>query len=140
MLILEVKKFSESTYKRLRNPSKLYLVDNALSRRVTSADEGRLLENAVFLELKRTGHEVFYFDEGVECDFIAKDQDGVLKPLQVCLELNPHNEPREINGLVTAAKWLELKEGTLITLDEEKELTMDGIKINILPAWKFLLG
>jgi hypothetical protein len=83
---------------------------------------------------------VFYFDEGVECDFIAKDQDGVLKPLQVCLELNPHNEPREINGLVTAAKWLELKEGTLITLDEEKELTMDGIKINILPAWKFLLG
>lgn len=139
MLILEVRKFSESTYKRLRNPAKLYLVDNALSRRVTSADEGRLLENAVFLELKRTGHEVFYFDEGVECDFIAKNQDGVLVPLQVCLELDAQNQQRELNGLVTACKWLQKKEGLLIALDEEKELTVDGVKINILPAWKFLL-
>lgn len=139
MLILEVKKFSESTYKRLRNPAKLYLVDNALSRRVTSADEGRLLENAVFLELKRTGHEVFYFDEGVECDFIAKNQDGIITPLQVCLELNAQNQQRELDGLATAAKWLNLKKGQLITLDEEKELTVDGIKINVLPAWKFLL-
>lgn len=139
MLILEARKFSESTYKRLRNPSKLYLIDNALSRRVTSADEGRLLENAIFLELKRTGHEVFYFDEGVECDFIAKNQAGVIVPLQVCLELNAQNQQRELAGLVAACKWLQRKEGLLITLDEEKESTVDGIKISILPAWKFLL-
>lgn len=140
MLVIEVKKFSESTYKRLRNPAKLYLVDNALSRRVTSADEGRLLENAVFLQLKRTGHEVFYFDEGVECDFVAKNQDGVLAPLQVCLELSTQNQQRELDGLVAACKWLKRKEGLLITLDEEKELTVDGLKINVLPAWKFLLN
>ncbi|MBI4802493.1 MAG: ATP-binding protein [Elusimicrobia bacterium] len=139
MLILEVKKFSESTYKRLRNPSKIYLVDNALSRRVASADEGRLLENAVFLELKRTGHEVFYFDEGLECDFIVKNHDGAIAPIQICLELSPQNQQRELAGLVTACKWLNRKEGLLITLDEEKELTDDGVKISVLPAWKFLL-
>ena len=139
MLIFEVKKFSESTYKRMRNPPKIYLVDNALSRRVTSADEGRLLENAVFLELKRTGHEVFYFDESLECDFIAKNQDGDIAAIQVCLELSPQNQPRELAGLVTACKWLDRKEGLLITLDEEKELTKDGVKINVRPAWKFLL-
>lgn len=139
MLIFEVKKFSESTYKRMRNPSKIYLVDNALSRRVTSADEGRLLENAVFLELKRTGHEVFYFDEGLECDFIAKNQDGDIAALQVCLELSPQNQQRELAGLVASCKWLSRKEGLLITLDEEKEVTADGVKINVLPAWKFLV-
>jgi hypothetical protein len=139
MLVLEVKKFSESTYKRMRNPSKIYLVDNALSRRVTSADEGRLLENAVFLELKRTGHELFYFDEGIECDFIAKNQGGDLTAFQVCLELTPQNQPRELAGLVAACKWLSRKEALLITSDEEREITADGVKINILPAWKFLL-
>ncbi|MEI7481975.1 MAG: ATP-binding protein [Elusimicrobiota bacterium] len=139
MLVFEVKKFSESTYKRMRNPSKIYLVDNALSRRVTSADEGRLLENAVFLELKRAGKEVFYFDEGVECDFIAKNQDGDLKPIQVCLELGPQNQQRELAGLVAACKWLNQKKGLLISLDEEKEIRMDGVKISIVPAWKFLL-
>ena len=82
---------------------------------------------------------MFYFDEVVECDFIAKDQDGIITPLQVCLELNAQNQQRELDGLVTAAKWLDLKEGLLVTLDEEKELTVDGIKINVLPAWKFLL-
>jgi len=139
MLVFEVKKFSESTYKRMRNPSKIYLVDNALSRRVTSADEGRLLENAIFLELKRTGHEIFYFDEGVECDFIAKNQDGDLKPIQVCLELGPQNQQRELAGLVAACKWLNQRKGLLISLDEEKEIRVDGVKISIVPAWKFLL-
>ena len=82
---------------------------------------------------------MFYFDESLECDFIAKNQDGDIAAIQVCLELSPQNQPRELAGLVTACKWLDRKEGLLITLDEEKELTKDGVKINVRPAWKFLL-
>lgn len=139
MLVFEARKFSESTYKRMRNPSKIYLVDNALARRVTSADEGRLLENLVFLELKRAGLEVFYFDEGLECDFVARDREGVLTALQVCLELTPQNRQREVSGLVAACRRLGLKEGLIVTLDEETEEAEDGVKIRILPAWKYLL-
>jgi hypothetical protein len=42
MLIFEARKFSESTFIRLRNPAKIYLVDVGLSRRVTSPDSGRI--------------------------------------------------------------------------------------------------
>jgi predicted AAA+ superfamily ATPase len=47
MLIFEVRMFAESTYKRMRNPPKIYPVDTGLCRRITSADTGRLLENLV---------------------------------------------------------------------------------------------
>jgi len=42
-------------------------------------------------------------------------------------------------GLAASCKGLSRKEGLLITLDEEKEITADGVKINVLPAWKFPL-
>ena len=62
-----------------------------------------------------------------------------MTPIQVCLELTPQNQQRELVGLATACKWLGRKKGLLLTLDEEKEVAADGVKINILPAWKFLL-
>jgi len=81
MLIFEVRKFSESTYKKMRNPAKLYPVDTGLCRRTTSLDQGRLLENLVFLELKRKGQEVFYLNEKIKCYFIARDEDESSKDL-----------------------------------------------------------
>ncbi len=139
MLIFEVKKFAKSVYKRMRNPSKIYLVDTGLCKRVISNDLGRLLENIVFLELKRLDYELFYFEEKKECDFIAKDVKNNLIPIQVSFELNEGNSEREINGLIEACNWLKKKEGLILTFDEEKELLRDEIKIIILPVWKWLL-
>lgn len=138
LLVFEVRKFAESTYKRMRNPAKIYLVDNGLSRRVTSLDAGRLLENIVFLELRRKGYEVFYFEEKKECDFVIKD-DSKLFPIQVSFELTKENKEREIDGLVEASKWLGTKRGLMLTYDEEQDLNIDGIKIEVIPVWKWLL-
>ncbi|WP_051409086.1 DUF4143 domain-containing protein [Syntrophorhabdus aromaticivorans] len=63
MLIFAVRKFSESSYKRSRNPVKIYSADAGLCRRVASEDAGRILENIVFIELARRGGEVSYFEE-----------------------------------------------------------------------------
>ncbi len=139
MLIFEVRKFAESTYKRMRNPAKIYLVDTGLARRVSSLDLGRLFENIVFLEFKRRGLEVFYFEEKEECDFIIKSEANRLQPVQVCLELTDENREREIRGLIETARWIKVKEAMLITFDEEKELTVEGIDIKIVPAWKWCI-
>src|SRR3972149_4067902 len=72
MLIFEVRMYAESSYRRMRNPAKIYPVDTDLCKRVTSADFGRLLENVVFLEMRRRGYEIFYFSEARECDFVVK--------------------------------------------------------------------
>jgi predicted AAA+ superfamily ATPase len=137
MLIFEVRKFSESTYKRMRNPAKVYLVDAGLSRRITSGDKGRLLENMVFLELRRRGYESFYFEEKKECDFIAKKNDELL-PIQVTFELNRENRDREMHGLMEACKWLGVKKGMILTSDEEQNINTNGVNIRISPVWKWL--
>lgn len=140
MLIFEVRKFAESAYKRLRNPAKIYLVDNGLSRRVSSADFGRLLENLVFLELKRRVNEIFYFEEKKECDFLTKTPENRFLPIQVCFELSKENSPREINGLIKACKQVGADKGLILTNDDEDELSADGIDIKVVPLWRWSLG
>lgn len=139
MLVFEVRMLAESTYKRMRNPAKLYLVDTGLCKRVSSADAGRLLENVVYLELRRRGYEVYYFEAKRECDFVIKGENERLMPIQVCYELTGENRKREIEGLVEACRRVGRSEGTLLTYDEEEELDSDGIKIKAIPVWKWLV-
>ncbi|MEW6409541.1 MAG: ATP-binding protein [Nitrospirota bacterium] len=139
MLVFEVRKFAESVYKRMRNPAKVYLVDTGLCRRITSADAGRLLENIVFLEMRRRGYEVFYFEEKKECDFIAKTENNKLFPIQVSFELNQENSEREIGGLIEACRWLGTNEGMILTYDGEKDVSENGINIKVFPIWKWSL-
>lgn len=138
MLIFEMRKFSESTYKRRRSPSKIYLVDIGLSKSFTSQNIGRRLENLVFLELKRRSYEIFYLEGDKECDFIAI-KTGEFLPVQVTYELNKENWNREIGGIVEACNLLDKREGTIITYDEEKKLNVENISINIIPAWKWMI-
>jgi len=163
MLIFAVRKFSESSYKRSRNPVKIYPADTGLCRRVASEDAGRILENIVFLELARRGAEVYYFEEKQECDFIVKNEEGVREwagagdgtgdgtrlgdgtgegtrfaAFQVCRELTDENRLRETGGLMAACRRLALTEGTILTDDQEWEEESEGIKITVLPVWRWL--
>ena len=138
MLVFEVRKFSESTYKRMRNPAKTYLVDIGLAKGLTSKDTGRRLENLVFLELSRKGYEVYYFENKKECDFIAF-KDGEFFPIQVTYELNEENSNRELEGVVEACKFLNKKEGFIFTHEEERIIKTNGISIKIIPVWKWML-
>jgi hypothetical protein len=141
MLVFEVRKFSESTYKRMRNPAKIYMVDTGLCRRVEPEDSGRLLENAIYLELRRRNCEVFYFEERGECDFIAKTEESKFMAIQVAFELHEQNREREIGGLVAACEHLGIKEGKVLTYDsDEEEMKVGKITVNIAPAWKWLIS
>jgi len=139
MLVFNVRKFAESTYKRLRNPAKIYLADVGLARKVTSEDLGRVLENIVFLELRKKTEEIFYFDEERECDFVVKEKNKFF-PYQVCFELTEENKERELSSLVSCCNWLETKEGMVLTNDQEEEIKINEIKIRIFPVWKWLIA
>jgi len=140
MLIFAVRKFSESSYKRNRNPVKIYPADTGLCRRVASEDAGRILENIVFIELARQGMEVYYFEEKQECDFIVKNGDGAgFAAFQVCQELTDENRRREVGGLIAACRHLNVNEGTILTDDQEWEEDVEGVKIRVLPVWRWLI-
>ncbi|HOE19123.1 MAG TPA: ATP-binding protein [Syntrophorhabdaceae bacterium] len=135
-------KFSYSPRQRVMNPRKIYLVDTgfALLSTAFSGNSGKLLENAVAIEIFRRQVECFYYKGRRECDFIVKKGTKPEAAIQVCWELTPKNEASEFRGLREAMDALDIQEGFVLTNDEEKELTFEGSKIQIMPAWKWLLN
>jgi len=142
-LVFTVNKFSHSVKSQLRNPKKVYLIDQALIRTLGfhfSEDRGRLLENLVFTALRREGKDVFYHQGKHECDFIIRRGAVVTQALQVSSSMSDANtRDREFRGLVEALKEYNLDEGMIITGYEEEVTEVDGKTIRIIPAWKWLL-
>ncbi len=141
-LFFFVGKFEYSVRKQIQNPKKAYCIDNGFLTAIGfrfSEDKGRLLENFAAIELKRRGHEIFYSKDKGECDFIIKGGVRITGAMQACYELNKDNKKREINGLLEAMNKFKLKEGTILTHDDEEIIRMDGKTIKVLPAWKWLL-
>lgn len=89
--------------------------------------------------MKRRKKDFYYFADGGECDFIVKDGNKIVQAIQVCYELNKENKEREINGILEALNRFKLKEGLIITLDQEEELEKENKRIKTVPVWKWLL-
>lgn len=141
-LIFTVPKFDYSLKKQIVNPKKVYSIDNGLSisNSVTfSSDQGRMLENTVFLGLRRKYKEIFYFKGKGECDFLIKNQNKIKMAIQVCYDLNEENKDREINGLLEALKEFNLKSGLILTFNQEDKFKVEGKSIIVKPAWKWLI-
>ena len=147
-----VPKFSWSAKAQTLAPKKLYIVDPGLihvGSIASSKNLGSLLENFVYLELRRftelgrLDDDIFYFSDGhSECDFVIprgeKGKDAMC--IQVCWELNQDNQEREVRGLAAALAYFGRTEGLILTSDTRDEIIHDGMKIHILPAWAFNPG
>lgn len=140
-LFFELLKFSYSIKRQLGSPRKIYLIDSAFHQVCGlnfTPNKGKILENAVFVELKREGKEIYYFADKNECDFVIKDANKITEAIQVCSSLNDPNRKREISGLIEAMDACKLKEGMILTLEQTEELTVNGKKIRILPAVRWM--
>ncbi|MEA3329804.1 MAG: ATP-binding protein [Nanoarchaeota archaeon] len=131
--------FSYSLKVQNRNNKKIYYIDNGLRNAVSfkfSRDEGKLVENMVFVELKRREKEVYYWQNSKkqEVDFVIKNKDDSLSAINVSYT-NEINE-REFKGLVKFKnEFKKCKELIILTKDLEKK--EKGIKF--IPLWKWLL-
>lgn len=142
-LLFQVSRFGFSLKSQLLNPRKTYFVDNALILKLGfnfSENKGRLLENLVFIGLKRRGSEIFYHQGKGECDFVLREGFRITQAVQVCDTFaNEITRQREINGLLNAMMAYELNEGLILTSDTEEDVQSGGKLIRILPVWKWLL-
>ena len=141
-LFFTVPRFDYSLKSQMRNPKKIYAIDTGLIKANTvsfSRDDGRLLENIVFLELKRKGNDVFYYRKQKECDFVIRNNHKDFSVIQVCANLTEENKSREIDGLFEAMQYLKLSTGTILTLKQEDTIQMENKTITILPVWKWLM-
>lgn len=133
--------FSYSVKAQQINPKKVYCIDSGIRNFAGfrfSEDAGRLLENAVFIELMSGGDEIFYWKNGGEVDFITKRGNSVNEVIQVCWDMKTAGD-RETDGILEAMEELGVKKGTIITWDFEDEKDFKGKTVYFRPAWKWLL-
>lgn len=143
-LIFELPRYEYSLKKQMTLGRKIYVIDNGLRNTVSfyfSEDDGRLLENLVFIELKRRGEEIYYHKAKNECDFVIRKGTKITAAIQVSSILRERNtQEREISGMMEALQYYNLKKGIILTKHQEEIIENNNIIIELMPVWKWLLG
>ena len=144
-VLFTVRIFDASLARANVNPKKIYCIDHALVTSVSSGilvNSGHLVENLVFIALRRITPDIFYFKSktGREVDFIAQRRDRSRMLVQVCESMaDPQTRKREITALAGAMTELKLTESTIVTRREEEQIQVESGKIDVVPIWRFLL-
>ncbi|WP_197080331.1 ATP-binding protein [Methanosarcina siciliae] len=140
-MVFTIPKYDYSLKKQIYAPKKVYAIDSAFINLISfkfSRDRGKMLENLVFLELKRRNLELYYHRARQECDFIVTENERPVGAIQVTMVLNGNRE-REYGGLLEALEAYDLDRGLILTEGEEFEEIVKDKKIIVRPIWKWLL-
>ncbi|MDG5800649.1 ATP-binding protein [Marinilabiliaceae bacterium ANBcel2] len=140
-LTQSINKFDFSEIKQAKSDKKVYIIDNGLLNAIdfhVSENRGKLLENMVAMEFLKQGKKLFYYKDQTECDFIVQEERGNLIPVQVSLSLRETSTRlRETKGLINACNYIGVKNGTIITFDEEETISESSCKINAIPFYRY---
>ncbi len=122
---------------------KRYFADNGILNLFLMGGETKLLENIVAIQLNRHYHNtpdelrLFYYNKGVEIDFCIPE---VNRAIQVSYSLDDLDTyKREVGGLVKFLKTYKQYQGIIVTWDTEQQIVEDGITIQAIPVWKWLV-
>lgn len=121
---------------------KHYFVDNGLLNIFLSNGETSLLENLCAIQLyKRYKEEVYYYRDNIEVDFYVPEEQLAI---QACYSLSADQESsdtfrRETEALVKFNRYQPCHRNIIITHNEEQNLNIDGLNIEVIPYWKWLL-
>jgi len=143
-----LERFSFKAHLRESYPKKVYLCDTGLAKVSRySEDRGKLLENAVFLELMRKRNDdptldLFYWKDALhEVDFIVKSGEKLVEGIQVTLADSSEDVgKREVSSLVWASRTMPIDKLTVITWGYEEEATLEEKRVRFIPLWKWLLS
>jgi len=135
-IVSDITNFSYSLKEDSRPQHKVYAIDTGLMNAVGFQFMQRgsmLLENIIYNELINNEYEDIAFarQQSGECDFIAK-RNGQFHAFQVCHELTPLNQAREVAGF-NQFHLLPLASKTILTYNQED--TLDDIRV--VPFWQF---
>jgi predicted AAA+ superfamily ATPase len=143
--LFTVRIFDASLRRANANPKKIYCVDHSFVNSVSSGillNSGHLLESLVFTALRRDYKEIYYYrtKSGKEVDFMVLSRERKRLLVQVCESLaDAQVKKRELAALEEAMLELKLDTASIITRSEDGEVMLEAGKVEILPAWRFLI-
>ena len=119
---------------------KYYFMDTGLLGLLLLDCKSAQLENLVAIELiRRYGVEnVYFFENHVEIDFYVPSQKLAIQVSMQVLD-NMDTKERETRAFVKLNNFIPDARCILITNSEEDTLNLDGIQIDVVPVWKWLL-
>lgn len=145
-LFVRISKYDRSLVREQKSLDKYYCIDNGLRSAVLlpqSSDNGKNLENTVFMQLNRTkspSDKLSYYQGRSECDFVLQRGDSVVQLIQVTWDMTDEStREREIAGILEASSATGCDSLLILTNGEEATLTREGKQIDVMPVWKWLL-
>lgn len=117
---------------------KRYFFDNGLLNAFIIEPESKLLENQVAIILKKKyGDGLYYYNKNVEVDFYIPE---IKTAIQVSYTLfQSDTREREMRALLKLAQAYPLEKLQIITWEEDSIIEDEGISIEVLPLWKWML-
>lgn len=141
-LIFEMMRYHQNLKVQSRDPKKIYAIDLGLRASIAKSvhdDTSRLLENMVYIEIRRLEKEVTYFKGNFEVDFVITENYKATEAIQVCYDISQkETREREINAMLECLNELDLKNGLILTFDTEEKITMNGKTIEVMPIYRWL--
>ncbi len=129
-------------------PRKVYVIDNGFIYTRSfelSSNNGRQLENMVFIELLRRGYDLeksfFYYrtSNDKEVDFVTREGRKVTSLIQVSYDISKtKTRERELDALVKASEELKCDNLSLITWNHDELLNHKGKMIRILSVKEWI--
>ena len=121
---------------------KYYFEDNGLLNLFLINKDTALLENIVAVALKRSCREAFYYlkseKTSIDIDFYVPEEATAIQVAYSILDTAAYD--REVNNLLKLAdSFPEAKRLCIVTLGEEKIIQQHGVKIEVIPLYRFLL-
>lgn len=132
--------FSLQNYASKKTSPKYYFMDTGLLVLMLLDCKTAQLENLVAVELiRRYGFEnVYFFENNIEVDFyIPSENLAIQVSMQVLDDVDTLE--RETRAFVKLNQFIPDTKCLLVTNSEETKLNCDGIKIDVVPIWKWLL-
>ena len=101
--------YTKSVDREISKTKKIYVCDNGIAKHIGKCEDGNLLENSIFHNLKKYGEMRYYQRRtGVEIDFILGDK-------KTALEIKNKGDNRDYLKLKKLSENLDIKEYYVIT-------------------------
>lgn len=142
-LFFVLNKYAFSVKEQQIAAKKIYSIDTGLASSVGfgfSENKGKLLENTVFLHLKRYAEEDIYYyktKRGKEADFYLPKKKMLIQVTQSLL--NEETRKREVQSLLEAMEEVNIHSAFILTNNEKNKIKIDNKDIIVLPVYEWLL-
>ncbi len=133
-LVFSLNLYDFSVKRQQIAPKKVYCIDTGLSNAVGfgfSPNTGKLLENLVFLALRRQTKEIYYYTTpvGYEVDFYLPEKRQLIQVTQH-LE-NPTTREREVRALNAALQSVQVESALILSDANENSFEIHGVPVEV---------